>query len=175
MKKLGVKSVIWLQNVLEGKEVLKLNENAKKAIEDGSLIIPSLIRKNENLLFDIIKDFEGIVSPDPLRKIDPYSMAPVLFSIYIQKMVEKDMNSSISKYSFRLTDKEKAQIKTPKNIYGGVNLLGIVSFLFEIFSDPKPVHNKKNPVSMSEVERKQIIQSVNRLRESLAFGVEQEK
>ena len=167
---------IWLQNVLEGKEVLKLNENAKKAIEDGSLIIPSLMKKNENRYLDIIIDFDNIGRLDPLQKIDPYSMPPSVFSLYIQKMVEKEMNTSIySKYSFKLTDKEKAQIKTPAHIDGGVNLLGIVVFLFKIFSDPNPVRNKKTPVIMPEVERQQIIQSVNRLRESLEFGVEQEK
>jgi hypothetical protein len=72
---------IWLQNVLEGKEVLKLNEDAKKAIEDGSLIIQSLMKKNENRHLDIIIDFNNIGRPDPMRKIDPYSMPLAVFSL----------------------------------------------------------------------------------------------
>jgi len=167
---------IWLQNVLEGKEDLKLNEETKKAIEDGILIMPSLLKKDENRYLDIIKDFEGIVKPELLRKIDPYSMPPSVFSIYIQKLVEKDMNSSIySKYSFKLTDKEKALIKTPINSYGGgINILGVLALLIDIFTDQEPVR-KKVSVPMTEFERNLINQSVNRLRESLEFGVVQEK
>jgi hypothetical protein len=183
---------IWLQNVLEGKEVLKLNESAKKAIEDGRLIIPSLMKKNEYLHLDIIIDFNKIGRPSPIRKIDPYSMPPAVFSLYIQKMVEVEMGSSIySTYSFKLTDKEKAQLKTPKtslssmivpfntdplHTYGGVNLLNVVGFLMNLFWGEQEKQNKKNPIPpMTEIERRQINQEINRLRQLLEIGIEQEK
>ena len=181
---------IWLQNVLEGKEVLKLNESTKKAIEDGSLIMPSLIKKNEDRHLDIIIDFNNIGIPAPMRKVDPYSVPPAVYSLYIQKMVKMD-SSIYSTYRFKLTDKEKAQIKIPKtslssmivpfntdplHIYGGGNLLSVVGFLINLILGEQEMQNKKNPIPpMTEIERKQINQEINRLRQSLEIGIEKEK
>ena len=180
---------IWLQNVLEGKEVLKLNENVKKAIEDGSLIIPSLMKKNDNRQLEIIIDFDNIGRLDHMRIIDPYSMPPAVFSLYIQKMAEMDSSIYLT-YKFNLTDKEKAQIKIPKttlssmiaplntdplHVYGGGNLLNVMGFLMNLIFEAPQKQKKKNPIPMTEIERKQINQEINSLRQSLKIGDEQEK
>jgi len=179
---------IWIQIVLEGKEVLNLNENVKKVIEDDSLIIPSLMNKNENSYLDIFVDFDDIEIPNLMRQIDPYSMPPAVFSIYIQKMVEMDQ-SIYSTYRFKLTDKEKAQIKIPNTTlssmivplntdplrtYGIGNLKNVVGFLMNLILEKQQVQKEKNPIliPMNEIERKQINQEINNLRQSLEIGVE---
>ena len=166
---------IWLQNVLEGKEVLKLNEKAKKAIEDGNLI-PSLMRKNENRYFDIIIDFNNLGRPDPVRKIDLYAMPPAVFSLYIRTMAETD-TSTFSTYKFTLSDEEKAQIKIPNpifssmitplntdplHVYGGGNLINGFNFLINLIFKNQQEQKEKKP--MTETERKQVIQEINSFR-----------
>ena len=152
---------ILLQNVLESKEVLKLNENKAKTIEDAGLNIPPLMMENENR----------------------YSMPPAVFSLYILKMVEMDPSLN---FSFRLilTDNEKAQIKIPKttlssmivplntdplHMYGRGNLVYGVNYLMNLIFKKQQVQNVKKP--MTEIERNQIIQEINSLRQSLDISV----
>ena len=180
---------IWLQNVLEGKEVLILNEKTKKAIEEGSLSIPSLMKKNENRQLEIIRDIDNMGRPDYMYIIDPYSMPPAVFSLYIHQMIETD-SSIYSTHRFKLTDKEKAQIKIPittlssmivplntdpLHTYGIGNLFNVVGFVKNLIFEKQQKQNKKNLIPMTEVERKQINHKINILRESLEIGVEQEK
>ena len=164
---------ILLQNVLEGKEVLKLNENAKKMIEDANLNIPSLLMKNDNRHLDIFLDFNNIGIPDAMRIIDCYSMPSAVYSLYILKMAEMDSSLNFT-YRFKLTDNEKAQIKIPNttlsnmivplntdplHIFGGGNLMNGVNLIFK----KQQEQNEKKP--MTEIERNQIIKEINSLRQ----------
>lgn len=76
---------LWLMNVLEGKEPLKINEDTRKAIEEGRLVAPSWLKSEDGQSgIDMIKDFEQNV-PDSVKmqKIDPYSMPPAVFALYV--------------------------------------------------------------------------------------------
>ena len=180
---------IWLQNVLEGKEELKLNENTRKAIEDGSLIKSLFMKKNNKLPLELINDFDIIGKPDLMRKMDPYAVPPAVYALYIQKMIEKDL-SIYSTYSFKLTDKEKAQIKMPMTTlssrivpmntdplhnYGVGNLKDAAGFALGLISKKKQKQNQKNPIPFSEYKREQMNQEINRLRRSIKMDVEQEE
>jgi hypothetical protein len=176
---------IWLQNVMEGKEVLKINEDVIKAIEDGRFITPSLFMKDKNRYIDLIKDFEDIETPDKMNKIDPYSMPPAVFSLYVLKMPSID-----KEFRFELTDKEKGQLKVPLptnlskmirpfntdplHTYGGGNLLSGVSSLLKLINRRQPELKKEKPIPMSESERRRLIQLINDLRLSIKTSAEQE-
>jgi hypothetical protein len=77
---------IWLKNMLEGEEI-KINEETKKAIEDGRLSVPSWMKNAENQLdkIELLKEFEDAQVPDSvrLRRIDPYTMPPAVFALYV--------------------------------------------------------------------------------------------
>jgi len=176
---------IWLQNIMEGKEVLKINEDVIKAIEVGRLITPSLFKKDKNRYIDLIKDFEDIGTPDLMNKIDPYSMPPAVFSLYILKMPAID-----KEFRFELTDKEKGQLKVPLptnlsnmirpfntdplHTYGGGNLMMGISSLLKLINRRQLELEKEKPNPISESERRRLIQLINDLRQSVKTSAEQE-
>ena len=112
---------VWLANILEGKTELKINEDTKKAIEDGRLPVPSWMINEDGKItnIDIISDF-NIDLPDSLRirSIDPYSMPPAVYSLYILQMNKLDPSGEykdFEDYNINLSDEEKEIIKMAKN------------------------------------------------------------
>jgi hypothetical protein len=88
------KDSIWLDNVLSGKETLKLNPDVLKAIESGTLLntdkqSPSKQMKIDPGRIPINKDFTEYLSPgnilkdvEDARDVDPFSMPPAVFMQY---------------------------------------------------------------------------------------------
>lgn len=76
---------LWLINVLEGKVDLKINEETKKAIEDGRLVVPSWLKSENGLSgIEMITDFDHNVHDSvKVRMIDPYSMPPAVYALYV--------------------------------------------------------------------------------------------
>ena len=104
---------VWLKSVLEGKYDLKINEDTKKAIEDGRLIIPSWMKNDEGKInpIEIIKDFDDAGTPDSTRihNIDPYSMPPAVYAIYVLYMDK--MDSIFNSRSCIITDEERKMLE----------------------------------------------------------------
>jgi len=100
---------IWLINVLEGQYDLKINEDTKKAIEDGRLIVPSWLKNDDGKInnIDIISDFDNVGAYDSARihSVDPYTMPPAVYSLYVL-YVDK-MDSIFQSRSLIITDAEK--------------------------------------------------------------------
>jgi hypothetical protein len=92
---------IWFRNVIEGNGDIKINEDTKKAIEEGRLIVPSWMKNSENRVdkVDILKDFDNTGKPDSVRvqSIAPYSMPPAVFALYVLYMHKVDsINASMT-------------------------------------------------------------------------------
>ena len=100
---------LWLQNVLEGKEEIKINEETKKAIEEGRFMVPQWMREyNANPHPEISKDLDGVSMPDDsirFRSLDMYTMPPAVFALYVL-YVDK-MDSVYQAKSLHLTDEER--------------------------------------------------------------------
>ncbi len=79
---------IWLQQVLSGKEELKLNPEFMKAIEEGTLISTDIIQPDKQMKqapaeMPVAKDFsEYIRSSVKEKPVDPYSIPPSVFWRY---------------------------------------------------------------------------------------------
>ena len=103
---------IWLINVLEGKYDLKINEDTKKAIEDGRLALPSWMKNDEGKVnnIDITSDFDNAGVPDSARihSVNPYSMPPAVFAMYI--LYTDKMDSIYESRSIIITDREKEML-----------------------------------------------------------------
>ena len=103
---------IWLINVLEGKYDYKINENTKKAIEDGRLTLPSWMKNDEGKINDIeiIKDFDkvGELDSERVQRVDPFSLPPAVFSLYVLYM--EKMDSIFFSRSLIITDREKEML-----------------------------------------------------------------
>ena len=100
---------LWLINILEGKSELKINEDIKKAIENGNLILPSWMKNDEGrpLDLEITRDLNNIGVPDSsnIYRTDPYSMPPAVFALYVLHMDKLD--SILEARSLIITDAEK--------------------------------------------------------------------
>ena len=180
---------IWLQNILEGKEVLKLNEDVIKAIKDGQALPPFQMKKEVNPNLEIIKDFENIEAPDLDSKIDLKSMPRGVFYLHIDKMVKMNPSTN-TEFSFSLTDKELNQIKSslpttlsdmiipvntdPLHSYGVGNIFSIIPFLVNKISNRQPEPDENKPKRFNESERQQLNESINSLRQSIEASTEQE-
>ena len=90
-------------------------------------------------------DLDNIGRLDPMRNIAPYSVPPAVYSLYIQKIV--------------------------KHVYGEGNIISVIGFLMNLILKEK--EPRKTP--MTEIERNQINQEINRLRELLKIAVEQKQ
>jgi hypothetical protein len=151
---------IWLKNYLEGKSKLKLNEKTLKAIEDGSLIIPSWMKDNKSDIKELVKDFESAAARDStnMDKMNPLSMPPAVLALYILYMDKVDSINTNRTIMLSEAEKEKLRENLPpgeQTIYmgdpgggvpsGGVNNLDFNHALSMVFSAQyrRLQHNKK--------------------------------
>jgi len=104
---------LWLQNVLEGKEELKINDDTKKAIEEGRLIAPSWMRSaDENLIQELLKDLDNAGAPDDslrIRYFDPLTMPPAVFALYVLYLDKMDSLYAVK--SLIITDDERKKLE----------------------------------------------------------------
>ena len=103
---------IWLQNVLEGKEELKINEDTRKVIEEGRLILPSWMHSDDNQSnLELLKDFENVGAPDSLyyRTFDPLTMPPAVFALYVLYLDKMDSTFNISAL---MTDEVRKELES---------------------------------------------------------------
>jgi hypothetical protein len=102
----------WLINVLEGNFDLKINEDTKKAIDDGRLTVPSWMKSDDGNIKDIeiISDFNNIGAYDSTRihNINPYSMPPAVYSLYV--LYSDKVDSILNARSLIITDEEKEML-----------------------------------------------------------------
>jgi hypothetical protein len=102
----------WLRNVLEGGEI-EINEDTKKAIEDGRLIVPSWMKNAENQIdkIELLKDLEDAQSLDSIKfqRIDPHSMPPAVFALYVLYMNKVDSINESMSCMLSKVDKEKLE------------------------------------------------------------------
>jgi hypothetical protein len=105
---------IWLKNYLEGKSEFKLNDETLKAIDEGKLIIPSWMKKNENN--GLIQDFEDAAVRDSIemdRRINPLSMPPAVFALYVLYMDKIDSINANQTILLSEAEKEKLRETLP--------------------------------------------------------------
>ena len=104
---------IWLKNVLEGKEEMKINEETMKAIEEGRLIVPSWMQSDDqHFNFDLLKDLEIGGAPDDsliFRRLDPFSMPPSVCALYVLYLDK--MDSAFTAKSLIITESERKQLE----------------------------------------------------------------
>ncbi|MDR2472229.1 MAG: hypothetical protein LBD53_01525 [Tannerella sp.] len=85
---------IWLLNVLDGKTELKINEDTKKSIKEGKLIAPEWMKDSlgNTKKIDVRRDFSnaGAVDSTHISRIDPYSMPPAVYALYVLYMDKLD-------------------------------------------------------------------------------------
>ena len=151
---------IWLINVLEGKFDLKVNDDTKKAIEDGRLIVPSWM-KNDNgnpAGIEIISDFDEAGAYDSARvhSVDPYSMPPAVYAMYVLYMGKMDSIFESRAMVLSSEDKNKLMEALPLNArsrfyyneYGGGGIGGndFNHLLSMVFSPTyrRIAHNRKH-------------------------------
>jgi hypothetical protein len=88
------KDSVWLENILSGKETIKLNPDVLKAIEYGTLLNTDMISPSDQMKIvpgriPIQKDFTEYLSPGKIQKdmedardVDPFSIPPAVFMQY---------------------------------------------------------------------------------------------
>ncbi len=178
---------IWLINILEGKLNLEINEDTKKAIEDGRLITPLWMNKEDNKYgIGIIKDFEQ-ETDDSIRihNIDPYSMPPAVYAMYVLYMEKMDSVNESRTLMLSAEDRKKLEEVMPASarnrfyyneMTGGTGNLDFNHILCMVFSPSyrQKMYNKKNAnaykdyydagaikaITISERERRQLRQSL---------------
>ena len=179
---------VWLLNVLDGKVDLKINEDTKKAIEEGRLAVPSWMKDENGIIknIEITKDFDdvGMLDSARINSIDPYSMPPAVFSLYVLYMDKLD--SIYESGSILLSDRDKndllnsmpasARYRVYYNEYGGgIGGNDFNHMLSMVFSPAyrQKVKNRKNAeiyngglyreptIKMSERERRQLNKAAN--------------
>ena len=182
---------LWLINVLEGKEPLKINEDTKKAIEDGRLIIPSWLKNEDGLSdIDMIKDFEHDIHDSvKIQKIDPYSMPPAVYALYVLYMDKMDSIHESRSDMLSESDRKKLVEAMPPNVrnrvyynefgggFGGNDFMHILCMAFSSTYRNK-ARNKKNAnayknyydagtlggsIKMTEGERRQMQQALRNI------------
>jgi len=181
---------VWLLNVLEGKEELKINEETIKAIEEGKLIVPKWLQEKEKI--EILKDFSNTGVPDSthLRSINPYTMPPSVFALYV--LYVNKVDSLLENTNTLLTDEERENLKQflppeSNRIYvngygvGGIGNLDFNHILSMVFSPSYRLiaHNRKHATAnknyydegallpsfkFTERERRQIRQAVHNIK-----------
>ncbi|MDR2913467.1 MAG: hypothetical protein LBV74_01295 [Tannerella sp.] len=178
---------IWLINILEGKINLDINEDTKKAIEDGRLVTPLWMNSEDNKYgIGMIKDFEqGIDDSTRIHSVDPYSMPPAVYAMYVLYM--EKMDSIYESRTFMLSAEERNKLEeamppSARNRFyyneqvGGVGNLDFNHILCMVFSPSyrQKMHNKKHatsyknyydegaikPIIMNERERRELRQSL---------------
>jgi hypothetical protein len=106
---------IWLNNYLEGKGELKLNEETLKAIEDGRLIIPSWMKDKDGDIKELIKEFEEAAARDStnMDRVNPLSMPPAVFALYVLYVDKVDSINASSSIMLSEAEKEKLREELP--------------------------------------------------------------
>ena len=160
---------------MEGKEELKINEDTKKAIEEGRLIVPSWMRDYN---MELEKDFDNTQTPDSVKfsRIDPYSMPPAVFALYVLYMDKQDPTDQLQSLIISFEDRERLKALTPA---GGMDFNHLLSMVFsshyrQLARNRKNATAYKNyhdngisaPASIrfTERERQQLIRSSNTYR-----------
>jgi hypothetical protein len=186
---------IWLKSVIEGNEDIKINENTRKAIEEGLLIVPSWMKNNENEIkrIEILKNLKETEVPDSVRiqSIDPYSMPPAVFALYVLYMNKIDSINNSQTCMLTDRDRQKLEDFVPpearvgtyvSSTTGGIGGLDFNHLLSMVFSPTyrRIAHNAKHatayknyydeeairPISLTERERRQLRQSLRNLKVS---------
>ena len=187
---------LWLLNVLDGKVDLKINEDTKKAIEDGRLIMPSWMKGDDGKIknVEIIKDFDDAGLPDSasMQSIDPYSMPPAVYALYVL-YIEK-MDSIYESGSIMLSDSDRKTLleampasARSKFYYsemgGGIGGYDFNHLLSMVFSPSyrQKAKNRKNAaiykgdfytgepsIKMTERERKEMNQAIRNTKPSIS-------
>ena len=186
---------LWLINILDGKYDLKINEDTKKAIEDGTLVLPSWMKNKEGdiIHLDIIRDLDNTGIPDSARihSVDPYSMPPAVFAMYALYMNKMDSINKNSALVLSAEEKNKLLEAMPPSAryrfyyneggggIGGQDFNHILSMIFSP-SYRRKYHNRKNALvyegyfdtnevksfKMNERERDRLRQSVINIKAS---------
>jgi hypothetical protein len=106
---------IWIKNVIEGKEELKLNEETLKAIEEGLLIVPQWMQGEKRNLQELIKDFENASRRDSteLDRINPLSMPPAVFALYVLYIDKVDSINASQTIMLSEAEKERLRDELP--------------------------------------------------------------
>ena len=152
---------IWLRSVLEGREDIKINEETKKAIEEGRLIVPPWMKNSENQVekVDVLKDFEDAGKRDSsIIHVDPYSMPPGVFALYVLYMNKVDsINESMTCLLSAEEQERLASFLPPEarngfyvsGTAGGVGGMNFNHLLSMVFSPSyrRKAHNAKHAVA----------------------------
>ncbi len=138
------KDSLWLQDVLSGKEQIKLNPEVLKEIEEGTLINMDIISPKEQMKstpseMPLAKDFTEFVKPGNAEHMpdDPWAIPPAVFMRY-----GMDIPLLEDKFS-------KAAISIPQSIRANAARPSGLSFndLLQNFFDPSfraKQRNRKN-------------------------------
>lgn len=184
---------LWLMDVLEGRKDLKINEDTKKAIEDGRLIIPSWMNNEDDKDgLNIITDFEQNVHDSVrINKIDPYSMPPAVYAMYVLYMEKMDSVYESRTCMLSESDRRKLEEAMPPSarnkfyygeVGGGIGGNDFMHILCMAFSSTyrRKMHNQKHAnayknyydegaigtIKMTENERRQMRQALRTIKPS---------
>jgi len=192
---------VWLINVLEGTVDLKINEATKKAIENGTLVVPSWMKNKDNKLnnIEIMQDLSdaGVADSIRLHSIDPYSMPPAVFALYV--LYIDRMDSIYESRVSMITPAERKQLEnalpaSARNmiyysvspggaVVGGIGGMDFNHILSMVFSPSyrQKYYNRKyatayknyfdegaiKPMQLTEAERRQLRQAVRQIKVSV--------
>lgn len=184
---------IWLKNVLEGGEI-RINEDTRKAIDDGLLIVPPWMKNSDNQIntIELLKEFDaGVADSARIQNVDPYSMPPAVFALYVLYMNKVD--SIYESSTCILTDEEQKKLRAmlpPEvrdkiyvtNMSGGIGGMDFNHILSMVFSPSyrRRAHNAKHatayknyydagaikPMGLTEREKRQLRQAVMGIKAS---------
>jgi hypothetical protein len=186
---------IWLKSVIEGDEDIQINENTRQAIEDGRLIVPSWMKNRENQVdkIDILKNFDNAGRLDSVRihSIDPYTMPPAVFALYVLYMNKVDSINATMTCMLSAEEQEKIASNLPpetrrgffvSSTTGGIGGMDFNYLLSMIFSPSyrRAVYNSKHATAyknyydagaipsrgLSERERRHIRQDLRNFKMS---------
>ncbi|MDR1524647.1 MAG: hypothetical protein LBS79_05230 [Tannerella sp.] len=186
---------IWLRSVLEGSEDVKINEDTRKAIEEGRLVVPSWMKNAENGIehIEILKDLSNTGMPDSVRiqNIDPYSMPPAVFALYVLYMNKIDSINASQTCVLSDKDRQKLEDFVPpearigayvSGTTGGIGGMDFNHILSMVFSPSyrRKAYNAKHatayknyydeealqPIRLTERERRQLRQSLRNVKVS---------
>lgn len=78
---------VWLNNVLSGKEELRLNPETWRAIQEGTLINERMSPQNQMISapsqIPIARDFSEYIRPkNPQKAINPWSVPTAVYTLY---------------------------------------------------------------------------------------------
>jgi hypothetical protein len=185
---------LWLLNVLEGKHDLKLNDDTKKAIEDGTLVVPPWLKDDPfHSKPELIRELEqaGVRDTAHVRSLDPYSMPPAVYAMYVLYMEKIDSAYASSTCMLSEDDRRKLEEVVPlnaRNLFyfdeqvGGIGSLDFNHVLCMLFHPGyrRKMYNRKHAtayknyydagsvptIQISERERRQLRKAVNNLKVS---------